>query len=66
MYSDHQALKFINTQSHMNRMHAQWISFIQKFAMVLKHKSSKQNRVADTLSHRAQLLATLRVEVTGF
>lgn len=39
LYSDHHALKFLNTQNSLNRMHARWISFMQKFTMVLQHKS---------------------------
>lgn len=39
LYSDFYTLKFINTQNNLNQMHAQWISFMKKFTMVLKHKS---------------------------
>ncbi|XP_041004080.1 uncharacterized protein LOC121249434 [Juglans microcarpa x Juglans regia] len=31
LYSNHHALKFINTQNSLNRMHARWIGFMQKF-----------------------------------
>lgn len=47
-------------------MHARGITSIQKFTMVLKHKFGKQNRVANALSRRMALLATLQAEVTGF
>jgi hypothetical protein len=39
LYSDHQALKFVNTQSTLNRMYARWIAFMHKFSFVIKHKS---------------------------
>lgn len=66
LYSDHHALKFINTQTHMNRMHARWITFLQKFTMVLKYKSGQHNKVANALSRRGELLATLRTKIIGF
>lgn len=66
LYSDHHALKFINTQTHMNRMHARWVAFIQRFTMVLKHKSRKHNKVVDALSRKGELLVILQTEITGF
>jgi hypothetical protein len=47
-------------------MHAQWVSYIQWFTFFVKHKSVKLNRVADTLSHQATLLITMKAKVIGF
>ncbi|XP_062170592.1 uncharacterized protein LOC133876340 [Alnus glutinosa] len=38
---------------------------MQKFTFVLKHKSGKQNKVANALSRRLALLATLQFEITS-
>jgi hypothetical protein len=66
LYSDHQALKFINNQHHMNNMHARWITFMQKFTFSLKHKARLMNKVADALSRRTTLLVIVETEITGF
>ncbi|PKU73240.1 RNA-directed DNA polymerase [Dendrobium catenatum] len=63
--SDHRALQFINNQKHVNRMHARWVMFLQRFSFVLKHKSGAQNVVADALSWRNALLVQLQTEITG-
>ena len=66
LYTDHLALKDINNQVSINRMHARWVAYIQRFHFTLKHKSSVTNKVADVLSRRASLLTTLHTEVVGF
>ena len=50
LYTDHQALKHINSQVSINRMHARWVAYIQRFHFTLKHKSDVTNKVADPLS----------------
>ena len=50
LYTDHQALKHIISQVSINRMHARWVAYIQRFHFTLKHKSGVTNKVADAFS----------------
>ena len=59
-------MKHINIQVNINKMHARWVAYIQRFHFTLKHKSSVANKVVDALNKRASLLPTLRTEVVGF
>ncbi|GJS16698.1 RNA-directed DNA polymerase [Tanacetum coccineum] len=52
LFSDHEALKFINGQHKLKPRHAKWVKFIQTFSFVIRHKVGADNQAADALSHR--------------
>ncbi|GJU62754.1 RNA-directed DNA polymerase [Tanacetum coccineum] len=52
LFSDHEALKFINGQHKLKPRHAKWVEFIQAFSFVIRHKVGSDNQVADALSRR--------------
>lgn len=66
IYSDHQALKHLNSQKKLNQRHGKWSSYLQNFTFVLKYKSGECNKVADALSRRTLLLTMMNTQVTGF
>ena len=47
-------------------MLARWIAYLQKFTFSNKHRSGKQNQVANALSRRATLLITLSSHIVAF
>jgi len=66
LFSDHDALKYINGQHKLNTRHAKWVEFLQSYTFHIKHKPGVQNKVADALSRRYSLLNTLQVKIIGF
>uniref|UniRef100_A0A2N9ICK2 RNA-directed DNA polymerase n=1 Tax=Fagus sylvatica TaxID=28930 RepID=A0A2N9ICK2_FAGSY len=66
LHSDHEALKYLNSQQKLNSRHASWVEFLQPYSFSIKHKSGKLNQVADALSRRHSLLSTMQVQVLGF
>eukprot|EP01018_Ginkgo_biloba_P024721 Gb_03958 [translate_table: standard] len=66
VFTDHQALKFINSQTKLNVRHAKWVETLQSFTFTLRHKLGKANQVADALSRQTAMLTTMSVEVPDF
>ncbi|GJS54906.1 RNA-directed DNA polymerase [Tanacetum coccineum] len=66
LFSDHEALKFINGQHKLKSRHAKYVEFIKDFSFVIRHKVGLNNQVADALSHRYSLITTMHIRVQGF
>ncbi|GLT54897.1 hypothetical protein SLA2020_280560 [Shorea laevis] len=66
LITDHEALKYINSQQKLSRRHAKWVAYLQEFTFSLRHQSGSLNRVADALSRRVALLTTMHTKVVGF
>ncbi|GJZ18081.1 RNA-directed DNA polymerase [Tanacetum coccineum] len=66
LYSDHQALKFIQGQAKLNPRHAKWVETLQDFHFVIRHKAGNANTVVDALSRRPSLMISSTIQVAGF
>jgi hypothetical protein len=66
IYSDHDALRHLNSQKKLNFRHASWVEYLQRYSFALKHKAGIENRAADALSRRVTLLSMMSTNVTGF
>jgi len=66
LHTDHQVLKFIQSQHELNPQHAKWVEFLQSFHFVIDHKFGQMNKGAHALSRRYLLLSTLESKVLGF
>ncbi|GJU39677.1 RNA-directed DNA polymerase [Tanacetum coccineum] len=66
LFSDHEALKYINGQHKLSPRHAKWVEFLQAYSFVIRHKAGSTNVVADALSRRYVLTSSLQIQVHGF
>ena len=66
LFTDHDALRHLDSQAKVSSRHASWIAFLQQFTFSIKHQSGKTNRVADALSRRHTLLSSCHTTVTSF
>jgi hypothetical protein len=66
LYSDHEALKHLNSQDKLSARHAKWAAFVQQFSFTIKYKSGALNKVANALNWKTSLLTTMNSEVIGF
>jgi hypothetical protein len=66
LYTDHQALKFVQDQNKLSSRHAKWINSLQEYSFSIVHKAGASNKVADALSRWHGLLAAMTTYTLGF
>ena len=54
--SDNISLKYLFDQQNLNARHARWLSFLSEYDFEIKHIKGKENKVANFISHHANLL----------
>ena len=65
VFTDNQALSYLNRQEKLNQRHMKWMEFIQAYTFSIKHKKGITNKVADALSRRNLLVQTIELETIG-
>jgi hypothetical protein len=58
LFTDYDSLKYLYSQNKLSPRHARWISFLQQFSFVIRHKTC-ENKVADAFSRRSHSLTIL-------
>ncbi|KAG7529622.1 hypothetical protein ISN44_Un131g000100 [Arabidopsis suecica] len=63
IHTDHETLKHLKGQTSLKNRHAKWLEFVETFPYVIKYKKGKENVVANALSRRHALIATMKAKV---
>ena len=66
LYSDHEALKYVNSQKKLNHHHGKWVSFLQEYNFIIRHKYGVENKATDSLSRVVYILSSMAIQVVGF
>ena len=66
LFTNHDSLKHLNSQSRLNAKHARWIDFLQQFDFTICHKFGKENKVVDALSRKPIILSIFCINSIGF
>ena len=66
LFSDHQALRYLNSQKKLNARHAKRVEFLNEYSFVINHRSGIEKKAADALSRLTDTLHHMSAHVTGF
>ena len=50
LFSDHQALRYVNSQKKLNARHTKWVDFLYEYSFMINHCAGIENKVVDALS----------------
>ncbi|KAF8096225.1 hypothetical protein N665_0314s0003 [Sinapis alba] len=64
-FFNHETLKHLRGQNTLKKRNARWLEFVESFPYVIKYKKGKENIVADALSRRHALIATMEAKIMG-
>ena len=66
LFSDHQALRYLNSLKKLNARHAKWVEFLNEYSSMINHRSSIENKAADALNRLTVTLHRMSAHVIGF
>ena len=66
LFSDHQALRYLNSQNKLNAQHAKWVEFLNEYYFVINHRVGIENKATDALSRLTITLHHMSAHVIGF
>nr|GEZ88031.1 reverse transcriptase [Tanacetum cinerariifolium] len=62
VFTDHKSLKYIFTQREMNMRQRHWLELLKDYDTNIQYHPSKANVVADALSRKSGMIASIKVE----
>ena len=66
LFSDHKALKYLNSQKKLNAQHAKWVEFLNEYSFVINHHVGIENKAADELSRLTVTLHRMSAHIIRF
>ena len=66
LFSDHQALRYLNSQKKLNTRHAKWVEFMNGYSFVINHCAGIENKAADALSRLTVTLHRMSAHIIRF
>ena len=61
VFTNNQALSFLNIQEKLSYKHMKWVEYIQAFTFTIKHKKGVENKVVDALSRRNLVVQEIKL-----
>jgi len=62
IFTDHKSLKYIFTQKELNMRQRRWLELLKDYDTNIQYHPGKANVVADTLSRKSGILASIEIE----
>ena len=66
LFSNHQALRYLNSQKKLNARHAKWVEFLNEYSFVINYRAGIVNKVVDALNRLIVTLHCMSAHVIRF
>lgn len=65
MFTDNQALSYINTQEKLRNKHLKWMEYLKSFTFIIKHNKGKLKKVENALNRRIMIVQEIYLQSIG-